>query len=87
MTPAAYSRLVERGSLSAFFVQLASWFIAAAMLPLMVALCLEVYLLGRLILHQQWISVAVTAVLLIVFAGLWYIFPFMMRRFRPDGSS
>src|SRR4029077_18028344 len=70
MTPAAYNRLVERGSLSAFFVRLSSRLVAAAMLPLMIALCVEVYLLGRLILHRQWICVAVAVVLLIIFAGL-----------------
>jgi hypothetical protein len=75
MTPAAYNRLVERGSLSTFFVQLASWLIAAAMLPLMIALCVEIYLLGRLILHRQWISIAVAIFLLIIFSGLWYVFP------------
>ena len=85
MTPAAYNRLVERGSLSDFFVRLASWLIATAMLPLMIALCVEVYLLGRLILHRQWISIAVAVFLLIIFAGLWYVFPFTMRRFRPGG--
>ena len=84
MTPAAYNRLVERGSLSDFFVRLASWLIAAAMLPLMIALCVEVYLLGRLILHRQWICVAVAVVLLIIFACLWYVFPFAMRRLRRD---
>jgi hypothetical protein len=63
-------------------VRLASWLIAAAMLPLMIALCFEVYLLARVIVHRQWICLAVAAFLLIVFAGLWYVFPFAMRRFR-----
>src|SRR5258708_1326536 len=49
MTPAAYHRLVERGSVSGFFIELASRLIAAAMLPLTVALCLEVYLVGRMV--------------------------------------
>jgi hypothetical protein len=80
MTPAAYHRLVERGSISEFFVRLASTMIAVAMLPLMIALCLEVYLLGRVILHQGKISIAVAGMLLIVFAGLWFGFPFLMRR-------
>jgi hypothetical protein len=48
MTPAAYNRLVERGSLSDLFVRLASWLVAAAMLPLMIALCVEVYMDGPL---------------------------------------
>jgi hypothetical protein len=84
MTPAAYHRLVERGSISDFFVELASWLIAAAMLPLMIALCIEVYVVGRVIVHQQWICVATSAFLSIVLAGLWYVFPFTMRRFRRD---
>ena len=80
MTPAAYHRLVERGSVSDFFVRLASWLVAAAMLPLMIALCIEVYLLGRIILHQEWICVVVAVFLLIVFSGLWFFFPFAMRQ-------
>jgi Family of unknown function (DUF6328) len=86
MTPAAYNRLVERGSLSSYFVRLASWLIAAAMLPLMIALCVEVYLLGRLILHRQGISIAVAVFLLIIFSGLWYVFPFAIRRFHSRTS-
>jgi hypothetical protein len=85
MTPAAYNRLVERGSLSAFFVRLASSLIAAAMFPLMIALCVEVYLLGRMIVHRQWICVAVAGCLLLVFSGLWYVFPFAVRHGHHDG--
>src|SRR5438067_10117619 len=79
MTPAAYHRLVERGLISEFFVSLASALIAIAMVPLMAALCLEVYLLGRVVLHEQSISIAIATLLLIVFAGLWFVFPFAMR--------
>jgi Family of unknown function (DUF6328) len=86
MTPAAYHRLVERGSVSDFFVRLASWLVAAAMLPLMIALCIEVYLLGRVILHQEWICAAVAVFLLIVFSGLWFFFPFAMRLRRPEAG-
>src|SRR5439155_985781 len=82
MTPAAYHRLAERGSMSDFFIRLASSLIAIAMLPLTIALCLEVYLLGHVILHQQGISIAVACLLLFVFVGLWFVFPFAMRRGR-----
>jgi uncharacterized protein DUF6328 len=82
MTPAAYHRLVERGSLSNFFVQLASRMVAAAMLPLMIALCLEVYLLGRVILHDRGISIVIAGGLLTIFAGLWFVFPFTVRQSR-----
>src|SRR5262249_10930886 len=50
MTPAAYHRIAERSTVSKFFITLSSWLIAGAMVPLMLAICLEVYLLGRLVL-------------------------------------
>lgn len=86
MTPAAYHRLAERGSISKFFVRLASSLIAIAMLPLMLALCIEVHLLGRVILQREWISAAISIILLIAYAGLWYGFPFAMRRSRRGGT-
>ena len=86
MTPATYRRLVERDSISAFFVRLASGVIAVAMLPLMFALCIEVYVLGRVILQQHWIGAAVSAVLLLVFADPWYAFPFAMCRASRRGT-
>jgi hypothetical protein len=43
MTPAAYHRLAEQTTISKFFVWLASWLIAAAMVPLMLGLTLEVH--------------------------------------------
>lgn len=66
--------------MSEFFLRLVSSLIAIAMLPLMIAVCLEVYLLGQVILHQQAINVAIAAALLVVFAGLWFVFPLAMRR-------
>src|SRR3954467_545481 len=38
MTPAAYHRLAEQGTISEFFVKLASVLIAIAMVPLMIGL-------------------------------------------------
>jgi hypothetical protein len=86
MTPAAYHRLVERGSITAFFVRLASTMIAVAMLPLMIALCLEVYILAHAILQSRSISIAVAGALLLVFAALWFGFPFAMRGTRRPRS-
>src|ERR1700704_4054178 len=42
MTPAAYHRQVDLGSVSDFFVKFSSQLIAAAMVPLMLGLSLEV---------------------------------------------
>lgn len=87
MTPAAYHRIVEQGPVSSFFVRLASWLIAAAMIPLMIALCLEVYVVGHLILASQSISILVAASLLLIFSGLWFVFPFSSLQNRHSGAS
>jgi hypothetical protein len=84
MTPAAYHRLVEKGPVSNFFIALASMLIATAMLPLMTALCVEVYLLGRVILGIPWIASLVAGLLFVIFASLWFAFPLAMRRLRDE---
>ena len=50
MTPAAYHRIAERGIVSRRFVDLASRFLEAALMPLMLGISLDLFLLGRLIL-------------------------------------
>src|SRR5438105_4430263 len=55
MTPAAYHRLVEQNSVSSFFIRLASGLIAAAMVPLMMAIAFEVYIVRRIVV---WVSVS-----------------------------
>ena len=80
MTPAAYHRIVEQGSVSQFFVSLISWLIAAAMVPLAIALSLEVYLVGMVIFGERGLSAIVAGVLLAIFGALWFAFPFAMRQ-------
>jgi hypothetical protein len=82
MTPAAYHRQVEPGTVTEVFVKLASWFVTAAMVPLMRAVCLEVYRLGHMVLGGKGISLAVAGMLFMLFAGLWFVFPQVMRRRR-----
>ena len=84
MTPAAYHRLAEQTTISKFFVWLASWLIAAAMVPLMVGLTLEVYLLGLLVIGDPKTSVAVSTALFGVFSLLWFVFPLAMRLFHSQ---
>jgi hypothetical protein len=79
MTPPAYHRMVEQGSVSLFFVQLLSWLIAAAMVPLMIALCLDMYVVGTVILAVRWASAAVAGSMFLLLAVLWFVFPFVMR--------
>lgn len=80
MTPAAYHRLAEEHIVSDFFIRLGSWLVAAAMVPLMIALTLEVYLLGRMVLGLQSLAGVVAAVVFAMVAGLWFALPLAMRR-------
>ena len=84
MTPAAYHRLAKQTTISKFFVRLASWLIAAAMVPLMLGLTLEVYLLGLLVIGDPKTSLAVSTALFGVFSLLWFVFPLAMRLFHPQ---
>jgi hypothetical protein len=86
MTPAAYHRMVEQTTVSEFFVRLASWFIAAAMVPLMTAIALESYVVGVVLLGRGSVSIGLSALLLCLFAGLWFALPLAMRR-KPRQSS
>jgi hypothetical protein len=81
MTPAAYHRLAEQTTISKFFVWLASWLIAAAMVPLTLGLALEVCLLGLLVIGDPKTSLAVATG---VFLMLWFVFPLAMRLFHPQ---
>jgi len=79
MTPAAYHRVAEPGTVSHFFIDLASRLIATAMIPLMLAIALEVLLVGGLILGSGWGSVLAAAGTFVVFAVLWFVYPFLKR--------
>ena len=79
MTPAAYHRIVEQGSVSLFFVRLISWLICTAMVPLAVALGLEVYVVGTVILGDRALSAVIAGGWSRFSPTLWFVFPFVMR--------
>jgi hypothetical protein len=75
MTPAAYHRQAEPGTVSRFFIGLASLLVAAAMIPLMLALCIEVYILAAMVLGSPTWSAALAGSLLCLFVLLWFVLP------------
>lgn len=52
MTPAAYHRQAERDGVSEQFVVLSSRVLLWSMVPLVLAICLDFYVIARLILHN-----------------------------------
>jgi hypothetical protein len=75
MTPAAYHRIAERGMLSRRFVDVASRFVESALMPLILGISLDLFLLGRLILNNVALSAAIAGTMFLVFLTLWYVFP------------
>jgi hypothetical protein len=80
MTPAAYHRIAEQTTVSNFFIKLASWLIAAAMVPLMTAIALEAYIVGFILFGRGIVSFGISGGLFFFFAALWFGLPFLMRR-------
>ena len=80
MTPASYHRIAERGTVSRRFVEIASRLLAIAMLPLMPGITIDLFLVARLILSDVTLSAGIAAVSLIVFFGLWYVFPWINKK-------
>jgi Family of unknown function (DUF6328) len=82
MAPAAYHRQAERGKVTRRFVDLASTLLTAAMLPLIVGVCLDAYLIARLILDERTMPAIIAGIVAIVLAGLWYGLPAFCRRLK-----
>lgn len=79
MTPAAYHRCAEPRSISNRFIILSTRLLSWSMYPLMLAIAVEIYLIGRLVLQNWGVSLLVSLVLMGVFAFLWIFIPRVSR--------
>ena len=80
MTPAAYHRIAEEWSASARFMRNSSRLIAGAMIALMIALTIEVVLIGDVLFSSGTIDWVLATVLVVLFGGLWFLWPLATRR-------
>lgn len=75
VAPAAYHRIAEPESVSRAFVVLASRLLSWSLVPLALAICADFFLVASLVTESQTVSLALTAALFVVFAGLWFVLP------------
>lgn len=89
MTPAAYHRICEPDRTSLFFTRLASALVAAAMVPLLLSISLDVYVVTRLSVPDgaRWIGVTLGTAAFVVFVALWLAFPYSQRGRRPRRAA
>jgi hypothetical protein len=80
MAPAAYHREAERGTISRYLANYASRLIMIAMLPLLVAISIEVALIAYAIVSAVWVSALCGIALALFFLSLWFLFPALRRR-------
>jgi hypothetical protein len=82
MAPAAYHRIVERGRVSRHMTHVASRFITAGMVPLMIGLALDVYVVCLTALRDARVAAAAGLLALGLFAFFWFAFPLQQRSRR-----
>jgi hypothetical protein len=79
LTPAAYHRHVERRIVSERFVSMSSRLLTWSMVPFMVGICLDTYLIGKLILKDIAPALIAGLGVFLVLAGLWFVLPVTAR--------
>jgi uncharacterized membrane protein len=87
MAPAAYHRLAERGQVSKKMINLSSRLITAGMVPLMLGLAIDIYVVMLAALEDEKISLYCGALALCIFSLLWFIFPIKMRKKVSSGRD
>jgi hypothetical protein len=86
MAPAALHRQSEPDAVSRRFITVSSRLLMASMAPLAVGICLEVYVVARVIVGSRGVAAGVAASLLGVFILFWLVLPRAVRRRRTDGA-
>ena len=80
MAPAALHRQMEPMSVSRRFITISSGLLMASMAPLAAGICLEIYIVARVILGTRVGAAIVAIVSLAVFVVFWLIVPRASRR-------
>lgn len=79
MAPAAFHRQVSPMSVSEDFVFESSRLLLISMFPLAASLCVELYLVARVVVDATWV-VAIAAAVFVMFLLLWVVLPRVHRR-------
>jgi hypothetical protein len=85
MAPAAYHRQACAQKLTQRFIRVSSRLVLWSMPPLAVSLCVELYLLSRIILNVMAAGIVAT-LLFAVFFALWFVFPRLQRKERDKDA-
>lgn len=79
LTPAAYHRHVERRIVSERFVRMSSRLLTWSLVPFLIGICLDTYLIGRIILNETVPALVAGVGMFVVLGGLWFVLPVTAR--------
>src|SRR6266576_6382484 len=82
MAPAALHRQTEPEAVSRRFITISSRLLMASMAPLAAGICLDVYVVARVIAGSRGVAGTIAALLLAVFIVFWFVLPRAGRRRR-----
>jgi hypothetical protein len=80
MAPAAVHRQREPEAISRRFITISSRLLMASMIPLAIGICLDVYIVARVIVDSRGVAGIVAASLLAIFIVFWLLLPRAVRR-------
>ena len=80
MAPAALHRQTEPTAVSLRFITVSSRLLMASLAPLAVGICLDVYVVARIIAGSRGVAGIVAAFLLGIFLAFWLLLPRAVRR-------
>jgi hypothetical protein len=83
MAPASLHRIAFNGEDDDKFLQVGSWFVIVAPLPLAFAIALDTYVAVGLAVQSTSVAAALAALALAALLGAWYAFPLWRRASRP----
>jgi hypothetical protein len=84
MTPAAIHRYTGGRIVTDKFVDQSTQLLILSMYPLLVGICIDFYLIARMITKSPEISLTITLVLFVIFLFLWAIFPRIGHRYHKE---
>jgi hypothetical protein len=82
MTPAALHRQIDPMAVSRRFVESGTTLLLLSMFPLSISICLEIYLIARIITESIVFSSVIAAGLLLLFFLLWILLPYLKKSGR-----
>ncbi len=82
LTPATYHRIRMPETEEEWFIEFGSKFMVASLLPLGLALVLDIFVLVQLVGSRWWLSATAAGLIALICLLLWLVLPRMHRRTR-----